>query len=205
LRSEGTGGIEFYLGGASGGLFKGVEGAVFSQRDRKVIFTRATNAIFMEPNVNDIKFSKTATLDNFDTDGNQPLPIYDLAVSFGGTLFRLQTSQEFDGDIESWGDFNYVITPLFSLVKSVSVRAEPQIIAADGGTDKSDITVTVRDQFNQPVDGRTVTLADDNANGTLTAISLVTNGDGQVKTVYNSGDDDTIVKITATVTQLLPG
>jgi hypothetical protein len=204
--------IELYLGGTSGGLFKGTEGAVFSQRDRKVIFTRATNAIFMEPNVNDIKFSKTATLDNFDNTANEPIPIFDLAVSFGGTLFRLQNKQEFDGGLESWGDNNYVVSPLFSLVKSVSVRAEPQIIAADGGADRSDVTVTVRDQFNQPVENITVTLGDDNAvgrivtlsDGDVTFVSDQTDTFGQVRAVYRSGDDDVLVKITATVAQLSP-
>lgn len=201
-----------YKGGDIGALFHNVEGATFSQRDRKIIFTKATNSLFMEPNLNDIKFVKTGLLDNYDTGAETPIPIYDLIATFMGELLRLQKKQILGGSMQSWSTYNYVVSPLFSLVTSISVRPNPQIIAADGA-DLSLITVTVKDQYNQPINNLTVEITDDNATGLMkeagggptvpAEIEVTTDENGQALAEYQSGVDDVAVLITATVKQIV--
>jgi hypothetical protein len=201
-----------YKGGADGPLFYNVEGATFSQRDRKIIYTKATNNLFLEPNTNDLKFVKTGLMDNYDNTSAVPIPIFGLIATFTGELLRIQLKQEFNGAMQTWGTYNYVSSPLFSIVTSISVRPTPQIISADGGTDISVVTITVRDQYNQPIQGITVVVGDDNTVGKLAqhgspslesgTISGTTDGNGQVIFDYHSGSDDTAVLLTATVTQL---
>lgn len=205
------GSFVLYKGGADGPLFYNVEGATFSQRDRKIVYTKSTNAIFLEPNVNDLKFVKTGLMDNYDNTSAVPVAISGLVSTFTGELLRLQRKQEFNGSMQSWSTYNYVVSPLFPLVTSISVRPTPQIISADGGNDKSLVTVTVRDQYNQPVAGISVTASDDNANGKLAnlnqppvsgSVTDVTDSNGQVYFEYHSGTNDTAVLITVTVSQL---
>lgn len=201
-----------YKGGTDGPLFYNVEGATFSQRDRKIIYTKSTNDLFLEPNTNDLKFVKTGLMDNYDNTNAVPVPIFGLIATFTGELLRIQLKQEFNGSMQTWSTYNYVSSPLFSIVTSISVRPTPQIISADGGTDVSVITITVRDQYNQPIQGITVVVGDDNTVGKLSqhgsptlesgTISGVTDGNGQVIFDYHSGSDDTAVLLTATVTQL---
>ena len=166
----------------------------------------------MEPNLNDIKFVKTGLLDNYDTGAETPIPIYDLIATFMGELLRLQKKQILGGSMQSWSTYNYVVSPLFSLVTSISVRPNPQIIAADGA-DLSLITVTVKDQYNQPINNLTVEITDDNATGLMkeagggptvpAEIEVTTDENGQALAEYQSGVDDVAVLITATVKQIV--
>jgi len=222
-----------YLLNDLGGIVKSVEGveygsvssAVFSQRDRKVIFTKQSNASFLEPNQEDLRIVKTMTLDNISVDSITVIPIYDACVSYSGSLFRLQTQQVFNGALENFTTCNYVVTPLFPLVKSISLRPVPQIIAADN-IDTTTITITVRDQFNQPVSGVFVNLTENDAtggvsgqggffiyypeggggpltyNGTITDV-LQTDVNGQASIIYQAGNNNTDVTIAASVKQIV--
>lgn len=199
--------------------YANVTGAVFSQRDRKVIFTKAANAIYLEPNTSDLRIVKTALLDNIQPDEITIIPIYGLSSSYSGMLFRLQTSQTFNGSLESFsGTYNYVLTATFPLVTSISIRPVPQIISANNA-DIATITVSVKDQFNNPVDaGIPVVLTEnDNTGGTggqggvfvngigqefNATITLNTDSNGQVSVNYRAGDNNTDVTLGATVQQL---
>lgn len=199
--------------------YAGVSGAVFSQRERRVIYSKQSNASFLEPDKDNTKLVKTMTLDNIGVDSITVIPIYDLCTSYSGTLFRLQQSQVYNNTLETFGTNNYVITPLFPLVKSISIRPVPQIIAADNIA-ATTITATVRDQFNNPIEGIFVNLTEDDStggsggqggyfyylsqqyNGSITNV-LQTDINGQVKVQYIAGDNNTDVTITASVKQLV--
>lgn len=79
-----------------------------------------------------------------------------------------------------------------------SVAAAPASVAADGAT-TSTITVTMRDQFSNPVSGRTVTLAADAGSSIISAASGLSNAAGVVTfTVTNTVAE--VVTYTATDT-----
>ncbi|HEU5039341.1 MAG TPA: Ig-like domain-containing protein [Gemmatimonadales bacterium] len=59
-----------------------------------------------------------------------------------------------------------------------TIAAAPGTISASGGGSSSTITVTARDEFDNPVPGRTVTLAASGSNNAITQPDQPTNGDG---------------------------
>ena len=113
-------------------------------------------------------------------------------------VYRLQLRQ--DGASGNWGTYNYQLSTLDSFVTSISMIAYPATIAANTIA-TSTVISTVRDQFLQPVSGRTVYFTEDDPVGSLDPTTPSTNAQGVATTVYTSGNTARLVKVTAVVNQ----
>ncbi|GFZ75783.1 hypothetical protein GCM10008018_21250 [Paenibacillus marchantiophytorum] len=83
-----------------------------------------------------------------------------------------------------------------SSVVNSTVKATPSTVAADG-TDKSTITVTLKDANNDPVSGKTVILTAGGSSSAITAVHGTSNGQGQaIFTVTNSVAEQVIYRAT---------
>jgi hypothetical protein len=99
------------------------------------------------------------------------------------------------------GSYNYKLSTLNRLVASIAVEAKPGIIVANANS-YSQIEATVKDQFFQPVDGRSVTFSEDDNVGIISGNNPVyTDENGKAITTYKSGDTAGTVIISATVDQ----
>ena len=84
-------------------------------------------------------------------------------------------------------------------MSSIAVSANPSIIPADASA-TSAITATLRDQYNDPVSGKTVNWSEDSGGNRLSAGNSQTNDAGVANNVYLSGTTEQDVKITASIT-----
>lgn len=165
-----------------------------------LIFIKGTNALFV--NINEyidgtLKYYGSMVMDNIQSDKATIIPIYDLAID-RDNVYRLQDIV--DGGSSAWSLYSYLLSPLDSFVTSISLSASPAIIAANN-LSISSIVAVVRDQFLEPIIGRTVTFSE-NGTGSLTGgTTKVTNAEGLAQTEYKAGTTAQEVKITAVVEQ----
>jgi hypothetical protein len=62
----------------------------------------------------------------------------------------------------------------------------------------------VKDQYGNLIAGATVSFTDNNAGGTLSSSSVVTNGSGRASVTYITGSQAGTVTITASISGLTP-
>lgn len=182
-----------------------------SNRDY-LVYMNQTNLLYLETETTHPDFLnnvKSATQNNTSTDSTV-LPVYDI-TSESGTLFRLQQKATFrEGAVTQTTDwtpnYNYQLANLRAQAHSISMTASKSIIAADG-VSTTRITATLRDQFDNPRGGATISFSEDDTDGApfdgtfSGSTSLITSGTGQTSIVYRAGVVPNIVKITAEVTQ----
>jgi hypothetical protein len=112
-------------------------------------------------------------------------------------VYRLQTVEDDGGNMSG---YNYQLSPLSPFVTSISLSADPAIIAANG-LSTSDIIAFVKDQFLQPIAGRRVTFSE-NGDGSITGGTQInTDSAGRAQTEYRAGTTAAEVTITAVVEQ----
>jgi hypothetical protein len=165
-----------------------------------ICYVKGTMMIFANPNDLSSNYGSMA-MDNLNADQINTISIYDVAI-YGANVYRLQTQATYYDVTYTFtgSSYNYQLSTLDPFVTSISLRAEPAIIPANG-VNVSDITAVVKDQFLKPIVGRTVTFTEDDPVGTMTAGTDDTDGYGVATSGYNAGTAAREVKITATVQQ----
>lgn len=163
-------------------------------------YVKGTSLLFLNPD--DLANSYgSMTMDNIEGDQATNIKIYDITME-GTNVYRLQLSATYYGDTGEFDDdtFNYQLSSLNSFITSISLRAEPAILPANG-VNPATVTAIVKDQFNLPVQARQVTFTDDDPNGDIVTDVVNTNSNGVAQTTYVAGTSAREVRITATAQQ----
>ncbi len=126
------------------------------------------------------------------------LPATTYLVKGGGNnTLKSYTSGYLNVNLSATGQFNLTISAI-----STQVSANPIAILADGVA-TSTLTVTVKDQLNQPVSNGTVvqfsTTSGTFPNGATADTATVSGGAGQAKIVLRSGTTPGVAQVVATV------
>jgi len=173
---------------------------VFGTGKNAIAYVKATNLIFLNP-ANLAQSYGSMSMDNLESNQATIIPIYDLAIE-GANVYRLQTKATYYGTTYSFttGPFNYQLSTMQPFVTSISLRANPAILPANG-VNVSTITAVVKDQYNNPMAGKIVYFTDDDPVGTILTSYVNTDGQGVAVTSYRAGTAAREVKITATVQQ----
>jgi len=213
-----TSGTLFEFDGYTGGLIAANGGTEY-QSINAAVFARVRNSILANPdidtliyvkdtnakllNISNLSFYEIATMDNIQTNLSTIIPVYDLAV-YQKSLYRLQDEGTLYGTDNDWGSqYNYVVTPLRPFVDSISVTAFPVILPANG-TNITEISAIVQDQYSNGVIFKPIDFTDDDVNGYITinpAFTDVFFGTGEAITYYRAGVIVRTVTIEGTATQ----
>lgn len=167
-------------------------------RYNSICYVKGTNLIFLDPDDVTTGFS-SMTMDNVENDQATNIDIYDLAIE-GTNVYRLQLKATYYGSTSSWSTYNYQLSSLNPFITSISLRADPAILPANG-VNTSTITAIVKDQFNLPIQSKQVYFTDDDDNGAITTSPANTDANGVATTVYVAGTTAREVRITATAQQ----
>jgi len=173
---------------------------IFGAGKNTIAYSKATNLIFLDPR--DLYTSHgSMSMDNLENNQSSIIPIFDMAIE-GVNVYRLQQRATYYGSTYLWtvGPFNYQLSTLQPFVTSISLRANPAILPANG-VNVSDITAIVKDQYNNPMVGKIVYFTDDDPVGAILTTNVNTDGRGIAATAYKAGTAAREVKITATVQQ----
>ena len=210
--------IDAYTGSVitkySGGAYKDIQASSFFDVPKYVFdggatvfpkydslcYIKGTNIIFLNPD--DLSNSYgSMTMDNVESNQATIIPIYDLTFE-GTNVYRLQRKATYYGSTTTFADstYNYQLSSLNSFITSISLRADPAILPANG-VNPSTITAIVKDQFNLPVAARQVFFTDDDPNGSITTSPVNTDSNGEAVTTYIAGTSAREVRITATAQQ----
>jgi len=165
-----------------------------------IMYIKGTNTIFLNPD--DLDHSHGAmTMDNVEADLATIIPIYDISV-FGTNVYRLQLKATYFGTTYPFADgtYNYQLSTLNKFITSISLRAEPAILPANG-TNVSNITAIVKDQFNLPIESKLVYFTADDPDGQILISPATTNALGVATTAYRAGVSARVVRVTATAQQ----
>jgi hypothetical protein len=196
-----------YTTHSGGGEFYNIDACTFydmsyvdASWDNAICYVRGTNMIFLNPQDLNDNFG-SMVMDNLHENLSDTLLIYDVAIE-GANVYRLQRQATYYGTTTTFADstYNYQLSTLDAFITSISLRAAPAILPANG-VNEADITAVVKDQFNQPIVSKLVDFTDDDANGYITAPSVNTDGQGVAETKYHAGTTAREVKITATAQQ----
>jgi hypothetical protein len=179
---------------------KSVGQATTEPRYNSICYIKGTNMIFLDPSNINISFG-SMTMDNIEEDQATNIAIYDVTIE-GTNVYRLQRKATYYGGTSIFADstYNYQLSSLNSFITSISLRADPAILPANG-VNTSTITAIVRDQFNLPVQQRQVYFTDDDVNGGIISNPVNTDANGVAITTYVAGTSAREVRITATAQQ----
>lgn len=165
-----------------------------------ICYVRGTNMIFLNPNDLNDNFG-SMVMDNLHQNLADTIIVYDATIE-GANVYRLQREATYYGSTGTFDDntYNYQLSTLDPFITSISLRAAPAILPANG-VNESDITAVVKDQFNQAIVSKLVEFTDDDTNGYITSPSVNTNAQGVAETKYHAGTQAREVKVTATAQQ----
>jgi hypothetical protein len=166
-----------------------------------IAYARTTNIIFLNPDNLTTSYG-SMTMDNVEDDQATVIPLYDMTME-GVNVYRLQRKATYYGATYTFADntYNYQLSTLEPFITSISLRANPAILPANG-VNVSQITAIVKDQHNLPIEGKLVYFTDDDPNGSITGSNPAnTDADGVATTTYTAGTSAREVKITATAQQ----
>jgi hypothetical protein len=170
-------------------------------KSNALIYVRTTNLIFL--NVDNFAASYgSMTMDNVKSDQATVISLYDLTME-GVNVYRLQRDATYYGTTYTFANstYNYQLSTLEPFITSISLRANPAILPANG-VNTAQITAIVKDQFNLPIAGKNVYFTEDDPVGTITGPNpATTDSDGAATTTYTAGTSAREVKITATAQQ----
>lgn len=203
-----------FMSKTAGGAYTDVDACTFydvsevhSGWGNAICYIKASNMIFLNPNdLNDSYGSMS--LDNIEKDQSTIIPIYDVTID-GSNVYRIQKKATYKETTHSWTTYNYQLSTLHSFINSISLRADPAIIPANG-VNVSTITAVVKDQFNHPVTNKLVYFDDDDDDGYMFSsdpdndtgiVYKNTDGNGVAVVGYKSGITAREVIITATAQQ----
>ena len=174
---------------------------VFGNGSNAICYVKTTNMIFLDPNDLSNSFG-SMTMDNLEQNQATVISIYDVTME-GSNVYRLQNKATYYGTTYTFASstYNYQLSTLDSFITSISLRAEPAIIPANG-VNTSIITAIVKDQFNLPIVSKLVYFTDTDDAGAITGSNPAnTDADGVAVTTYTAGITAQEVKITSTCQQ----
>jgi len=173
--------------------------SVIDPRYNSICYVKGTNMLFLDPD--DLNNSNgSMTMDNIESNQATNIEIYDITME-GTNVYRLQLKATYYGATANFaGTYNYQLSSLNPFITSISLRANPAILPANG-VNPSIITAIVKDQFNLPVEQRQVFFTDDDTSGAITSSPVNTDADGIAITTYIAGTSAREVRITATAQQ----
>lgn len=177
---------------------KTVGSAVTEPRYNTLCYIKGTNLIFLDPTNVNTSFS-SMVMDNIESTQITVIPVYGINIE-GTNVYRLQLKATYYGNTYTWATYNYQLSSLNSFITSISLRADPAILPANG-VNPSTITAIVKDQFNLPVQARQVFFTDDDPNGQITSSPVNTDASGVATTTYIAGTTAREVRLTATAQQ----
>lgn len=196
-----------YITRYASGAYKDVTAATFYNVDSfaaygdvdTLCYIKGTNSLFVNTSGAGVSLPYYGSMVMNNISSDLFTLINPIAVTMDDqNVYRLQLRQ--DGTGSNWSTYNYQLSTLDSFVTSISMVAYPATIAANT-IDTSTIIATVKDQFLQPISGRTVYFSEDDTVGSVSPATPSTNTDGVATTVYTSGNTARLVKITALVNQ----
>lgn len=197
-----------YQSKTAGGEYKDVASCTFFDMSdtfgagsNAICYIKTTNMIFLDPNDLADSFG-SMTMDNVEDDQATIIPIYDVTME-GTNVYRLQRKATYYGTTYTFADstYNYQLSTLDTFITSISLRANPAILPANG-VNTSTITAIVKDQFNLPIASKLVTFTEDDPVGSIIGANpATTNAAGTAITTYQAGTSAREVKITATADQ----
>ena len=141
-------------------------------------------------------------MDNVEDDQATVISLYDLTME-GVNVYRLQRKATYYGNTYTFANstYNYQLSTLEPFITSISLRANPAILPANG-VNTSEITAVVKDQFNLAIGSKLVYFTEDDPGGAITGPNPAnTDSDGVAITTYTAGTTAREVKITATAQQ----
>jgi hypothetical protein len=179
---------------------KNVPKSTIDPKYNSICYIKGTNLIFLNPD--DLSSSYASmTMDNIEADQATNITVYDLAIE-GTNIYRLQRKATYYGTTALFADstYNYQLSSLNSFITSISLRADPAILPANG-INPATITAIVKDQFNLPVQQKQVFFTDDDPNGSILSSPVNTDANGVAQTTYIAGITAREVRITSTAQQ----
>lgn len=175
--------------------------SVYGNGSNSICYVKTTNMIFLNPNDLTISFG-SMTMDNLQSDLATIIDIYDVTIE-GSNVYRLQTKATYYGITYIFANstYNYQLSTLDKFITSISLRANPAILPANG-VNTSTITAIVKDQFNLPIESKLVYFTEDDPNGGITGPNPAnTDANGIAVTTYTAGTTAREVKCTSTAQQ----
>lgn len=191
----------------AGGAYKDIKSCtfydmsdVFGAGSDSIAYVKTSNMIFLDPDDLTTSFG-SMTMDNVEDDQSTVIDIYDLTI-WESNIYRLQLKATYYGTTYTFtgGSYNYQLSTTDSFITSISLRADPAIIPANG-VNTSSITAVVKDQFNLPIASKLVYFTDDDPDGYITGSPANTNANGVATVTYVAGTTAREVRITATAQQ----
>lgn len=179
---------------------KSVPNGTLEPKYNSLCYIKGTNLIFLNPDDLNSSYG-SMTMDNIQSDQATNIVVYDLTI-YGTNVYRLQRKATYYGTTADFLDstYNYQLSSLNSFITSISLRADPAILPANG-VNPSAVTAIVKDQFNLPVKQRQVFFTDDDPNGSIVSSPVNTDSNGVAVTSYIAGITAREVRITATAQQ----
>ena len=211
--------IDAYTGAVitkyAGGAYKDVHACTFFDVPRYVLnrsvapgtvepkynslcYIKGTNLIFLNPSDLNNSYG-SMRMDNVQSDNATIITVYDLAMD-GSNVYRLQMKATYYDTTQTFTNYNYQLSSLNSFITSISLKADPAILPANG-VNPSTITAIVKDQFDLPVQQKAVFFTDDDPNGAILTSPVNTDSSGVAVTTYRAGTTARETRITATAQQ----
>jgi len=197
-----------YITRYAGGAYSAVNAATFYNVDSfptygivdTLAYVKGTNTLFINIGAvgASLPYYGSMVMENIKLDEAAVITIYDICMD-NQNIYRLQETP--DGTATIWTYYSYLLSSLDAFVTSISLAAYPAIIAANTVA-TTGIVAIVKDQFLQPIIGRTVYFTEDDSVGVVVPGTDPTDGDGKAETTYTSGNTAREVKITAVVEQV---
>ena len=177
--------------------------SVYGTDSNAICYIKGTNMIFLNPDDLTASYG-SMTLDNVENDQATLIDIYDFVIE-GANVYRLQSKATYYGSTGEFVDdtYNYQLSTLNPFITSISLSADPAILPANsgGGSNTSNVTAIVKDQFNLPIVSRLVYFTDDDPDGYLTPTNDNTDANGVATTIYTAGTSARETRLTATAQQ----
>lgn len=179
---------------------KSVGPDITEPRYNSLCYIKGTNLLFLDPDDLNTSFG-SMTMDNLEDDQATNIEVFDITID-GTNIYRLQEKATYYGDTEDFDDdtYNYQLSSLNSFITSISLKADPAILPANG-VNNATITAIVKDQFNLPVQSKQVFFTDDDPDGSILSSPVNTDATGTATTTYIAGVSAREVRITATAQQ----
>lgn len=150
-------------------------------------------------NINTRSNEKSMYIDNLRANQITTIPVYELKIA-DDTIYRLQVGATYYGTDYSWSTYNYQVSTFRAFVDSVSMDINPKILPSNG-LNVATITISVRDQYNDPLQFKPVWVEDDNTTGFITSNEVYTNLYGVAVAHYKAGLVPGVVTIGCLATQ----